>query len=68
VPIESVSLTRDTGLLYEALFYVWNSAEDPGHILVGPCGNFALPITRDLAVALPYLRDTRYVHSEPYAS
>lgn len=42
---------------FEALSYTWGSMEDPSAVLVGRTGSSTVQITRNLAVALPYLRN-----------
>lgn len=54
--IQTFIMNYDIQPDFEALSYTWGSAEDMHHIYVGEVGSVTLPVTQNLAVALPYLR------------
>jgi hypothetical protein len=56
IDIETARLTEDEKPDYEALSYVWGSMENLSDVVVGSSENATLPITQNLATALPYLR------------
>ncbi|KAL2076119.1 hypothetical protein VTL71DRAFT_1062 [Oculimacula yallundae] len=56
ISLEVVSFTDDFHTCFEALSYTWGSLENPVEIAVGETGNDFLPVTQNLAQALPYLR------------
>ena len=61
IRLQTVELSTVNTPQYEALSYVWGSKEDPANIAVTDGTDHApraLSITRNLAEALPYLRDT----------
>ncbi|CAL8574427.1 hypothetical protein XPA_000387 [Xanthoria parietina] len=59
VSLETLDLANDDGREYEALSYAWGSKDNPLEIYItDPSTNIkaCLPVTRDLALALRYLR------------
>ena len=58
ISIHKVELVPEAPPIYEALSYVWGTTGNPIDIRVGPPGQDTLTITRNLAIALPYLRYT----------
>ena len=59
VSLETLDLANDDGREYEALSYAWGSKDNPLEIsITDPSTNIkaCLPVTRDLALALRYLR------------
>ena len=42
--------------VHEALSYVWGTAFNPVDVKVGSSDSDTIPITQNLAIALPYLR------------
>ncbi|KAI4950512.1 hypothetical protein J4E91_004395 [Alternaria rosae] len=56
--INIVRLAEDDIPQYEALSYTWGSAESPVRLRVSPDSDHNIDITKNLAEALPYLRDT----------
>ncbi|KAL2044841.1 hypothetical protein N7G274_002616 [Stereocaulon virgatum] len=62
IKLQTVELSTADAPQYEALSYVWGSKEDPAKIAVTDGIDHvlkALSITRNLAEALPYLRDIK---------
>ena len=56
IKLEAVSFTHDNVPGFETLSYTWGSAENSIDIFIGESDKYSLPVTRNLAVALPYLR------------
>jgi hypothetical protein len=56
VLLEHVPLRKQNAPKYEALSYVWGSTHQSIDISVGDEGEKVLPVTQNLATALPYLR------------
>jgi hypothetical protein len=56
VVLHNETLTKTNTPAFEALSYTWGSMENLHDIRVGPSGNDVLSVTRNLAVALQYLR------------
>ncbi|KAE9363399.1 HET-domain-containing protein, partial [Stipitochalara longipes BDJ] len=56
VILETTAFSPDTPPHFEALSYAWGTAENPIDIFVGSSGYYTLPVTQNLAEALPYLR------------
>lgn len=61
VVLHNEKLTETNTPAFEALSYTWGSMENPHDIHVGPSGNDVLSVTRNLAVALQYLRHVEKV-------
>ncbi|KAE8443919.1 hypothetical protein EG329_001229 [Mollisiaceae sp. DMI_Dod_QoI] len=55
--LEAVSFTHDNVPKFEALSYAWGSEENPADVFIGESDDCKLAITKNLAEALPYLRD-----------
>ena len=51
-----VELAEAGELMYEAISYIWGSAENPMNITVEYSENATLSVTQNLASALSYLR------------
>ena len=56
ISIHKFALIPERPPTYEALSYVWGTTDNQSDIKIGPSGNDRIAITRNLAVALPYLR------------
>jgi hypothetical protein len=54
--LDPVPFTDDAVPEFEALSYTWGSPDNPVNIFVGASGFHTLPVTQNLAEALPYLR------------
>ena len=55
--LKIVRLTKEDAPHYIALSYTWGSAESPTRLRVSSENDHSIDITRNLAEALPYLRD-----------
>jgi len=56
VSLDTLSLTEETVLEFEALSWCWGSLLDPVDIFVGKRGNWTVRVTQNLASPLPCLR------------
>ena len=56
VALQNETLAKTNAPVFGALSYTWGSMENLHDIHVGPSGNDVLSVTRNLAVALPYLQ------------
>jgi hypothetical protein len=57
IDLETVELDLADPIYYEALSYTWGSMEHPDIIYIGPTKAYTLQVSRNLAVALRYLRN-----------
>ncbi|KAH6721847.1 heterokaryon incompatibility protein-domain-containing protein [Leptodontidium sp. MPI-SDFR-AT-0119] len=56
ITVTPVTFAEDSDISFEALSYTWGSPENPVDIFIGKHGYNTLPVTRNLAEALPHLR------------
>jgi hypothetical protein len=54
--LDPVPFTEDAVPGFEALLYTWGLLDNPVDVFVGASGFYTLPVTQNLAEALPYLR------------